>query len=90
MIIVNTSPQSLENKNSCGELIVSATTYNKNNFTHFFVRKHHKNSIVYKKTDEWYRVTPSGTNSDNERQRVTANDNKSLFGLIFLFFFLFE
>ena len=54
MIIVNTSHQSFENKNSCGELIVSTTTYNKNNFTHFFVHKHHKNSIVYKKTDEWY------------------------------------
>ena len=31
-------------KNSCGELIVSSVTYNKNNFTHFFVHKHHKNS----------------------------------------------
>ena len=28
---------------SCGELIVSTTTYNKNNFTHFFIHKHHEN-----------------------------------------------
>ena len=34
MIIVNTSYQSFENVNSCGELIVSIATYNKNNFTH--------------------------------------------------------
>ena len=54
MITVNTSHQSFENKNSCRELIVSTTSCNKNNFTHFFVQKHHKNSIVYKKTDEWY------------------------------------
>ena len=58
MITVNTSHQSFENKNSCRELIVSTTSCNKNNFTHFFVQKHHKNSIVYKKTDEWvHRVT---------------------------------
>ena len=44
MIIVNTSHQSFENRNSCRELIVSTTTYNKNNFTHFFAYKHHKNS----------------------------------------------
>ena len=30
-------------KNNCGELIVSTTTYNKNNFTHFLVYSHHKN-----------------------------------------------
>ena len=27
---------------SCGEHIVSTTTYNKNNFKHFFVHKHHE------------------------------------------------
>ena len=54
MIIINTSYQSFENKNSCGELILSTTSYNKNNFTHFFVHKHYKNYIVYKKTDAWY------------------------------------
>ena len=54
MIIVNTSHQSFENKNSSGELIVSTTIYNKNNFTHFFVHKNQKNAIFYKKTDEWY------------------------------------
>ena len=37
MIIVNTSYQNFENSNSCGELIVSTTTYNKNNFTNIFV-----------------------------------------------------
>ena len=44
MIIVNTSHQSLGNENSYGELIVSTTIYNKNNFTHFFVHKHHEHS----------------------------------------------
>ena len=34
MIILNTSYQRFENVNSCGELIVSTTTYNKNSFTH--------------------------------------------------------
>ena len=44
MIIVTTSHQNFENENSYRELIVSTTTYNKKNFTHFFVHKHHKNS----------------------------------------------
>ena len=43
MIMVNTSYQSFENVNSCGELIVSAVTYSKNNFTHIFVQKRHEN-----------------------------------------------
>ena len=40
----------------------------------------HSRLIVYKKTDEWQRMTTSGTTSDNEWQRVvqrvTTNDNE--------------
>ena len=44
MIIVNISHQSHENEKGCRELIVSTTTYKKNNFTHFFVQQHRENS----------------------------------------------
>ena len=59
MIIVNTSYQRFENVDSCGELIVSTTTYNKNSFTHLrsqtlqkFLKKFskiqdHKHTLLY-------------------------------------------
>ena len=41
---VNTSHQNVDNSiKSYGELIVSTATYNKTDFTHILVHKHHKN-----------------------------------------------
>ena len=37
----------------------------------------HSRLIVYKKTDEWQRMTTSGTTSDNEWQRMTTSGTTS-------------
>ena len=54
MIIVNTSHQIFENKNNCGELIVSTTNCNINCFVHKHLKNSHKSFQKFKTTRTRY------------------------------------